>query len=90
MAKLIHTNGKFDVYKAGAVLAIYENGEFAFNLRKSDRGFFNIEGHIASILRVEAEIAAEKALIRAERRELAAARLAAFIDRKAAQPAFAF
>lgn len=88
MAKLIHTNGPFEAYKAGHVLIIQEGGEFSFDLRKADRGFSDPVAFIADILRVRAECAATWAAVSEERKARLETYLAARRDRVEAQPYF--
>lgn len=87
-AKLIHTNGPFEVYRAGHVLIIQENGEFSFNLRKADRGFSDPVSFIADILRVRAECAATWAAVAEERKARLETYLASRRERREAQPYF--
>jgi hypothetical protein len=89
-AKLIHTDGAFEIYKAGHVIIIQRDGEFFCNLRKADRGFANPAHHVAEILRVEAEVAADNLRAEDQRRANVTTYIAARADRVAAQPMFAF
>ena len=84
--KLIHTNGPFELYRAGHVLIIQQDGEFFCNLRKADNGFRDPAHFVAEILRCRAEAAAEWAAVSAERKARLEVYLAARRDRVAAQP----
>lgn len=88
--KLIHTNGPFEIYKAGHVLIINEGGEFFCNLRKADSGFRDPAHFVAEILRCRAEAAAEWAAVSEERKARLETYLAARRGRVEAQPMFAF
>jgi hypothetical protein len=88
--KLIYVNGPFEVYKAGHVLIINENGEFFCNLRKADNGFSNPPHFVDEILRCRADAAAEWAAVSDERKARLESYLASRRGRVEAQPAFAF
>lgn len=89
-AKLIYSNGPFDVYKVRQVLIINENGELFCNLRKSDNGFHNPAGFVDGILASRAEAKAEWAAVSDERKARLETYLASRRDRVEAQPQFMF
>lgn len=88
--KLIVAIEGFEIYRAGHVLIVQENGEFFCNLRKSDRGFGNPTHWLGELLASRAEAEADKVRARAIREADARTYLAARADRVDAQPAFAF
>lgn len=89
-AKLIATVEAFEIYKAGHVVIIQENGEFFCNLRKADRGFADPAAFVESIVASRAEAQGEWAAISNERKERLEAYLSARRDRVEASPQFAF
>lgn len=88
--KLIGSVEAFEIYKAGHVVIIQENGEFFCNLRKTDRGFHNPVAFVESIVATRAEAQAEWAAISDDRKTRLETYLAARRDRVEAAPQFAF
>lgn len=88
--KMIYANGPFEVYKAGHVVIINENGELFCNLRKADSGFGNPAGFVDSIVAARAEAKTVWAAVSEERKERLETYLAARRGRVEAQPQFMF
>lgn len=86
--KMIYANGPFEVYKAGHIVIINEDGEFFCNLRKADNGFGNPAGFVDGIIASRAEAKAEWAAVSEERKARLETYLAARRVRVEAQPMF--
>lgn len=87
-AKLIATNGPYEIYRAGSRMIILRDGEFDHQQFKGHRAFRNPEDYLAHIVALEQEAAAEAADRRADSLAAAAEYLAARADRAAAQLSF--
>ena len=75
----------YEIHRIGRVIAIYQNGEFSHNLRKSDRGYEQAWNRPADWIAasVASDVAAE--VYRAEVRAARLADLAPYLARRAAR-----